>query len=142
MAVNGLLAPPAGEDSPPYDPSVLPAHRVVVVDPRPERRAITSLFVERCKPLTVVGLAGGLDEAETQIRAEQAGIAVVEIQMPVTEGLATIGVLHDRFPDLRIVVCSFHDDTATRDAARAQGADGYFTKPLDVAALGALVVTS
>jgi DNA-binding NarL/FixJ family response regulator len=111
----------------------------VLVDPRQERRAVTSLLVERCQPLTVVGLAGSLAEAEAQIRAEQADIALVEIQMPVTEGLATIGGLREQFPDLRIVVCSFHDELATREAARGRGADGYLTKPLQVEDLVSLV---
>lgn len=34
------------------------------VDPRPERRAITSALVERCADLTVAGRVGGLDDAD------------------------------------------------------------------------------
>ena len=106
--------------------------RVVLIDPRHERRAITNLIVQQCRPLTVVGLAGSLGEAESQIRAEHAHAALVEIQMPVTQGLATINALRNQFPDLRIVVCSFHSDSATRDAARTHGADSYLTKPLQI----------
>jgi len=124
----------------PTDAFLQPVRRVVLIDPRPERRAITSLVVERCAGLTVVGLAAGLGDADSQIRAEHADVAVLEIQLPVAEGLTTIATLRERFPDLRIVVCSFHKDSATREAARAQGADGYLTKPLQVADLLALVV--
>jgi DNA-binding NarL/FixJ family response regulator len=120
-------------------PSLLPGDsgphtisRVVLIDARQERRAIMSQLVERCPLLTVVGLAASLSEAEAQIRAEQADVALVEIQMPVTRGLATIGALREQFPNLRIVVCSFHDNSATREAARIHGADGYLTKPLQV----------
>ena len=112
----------------------------MLIDPREERRAVTKLLVERCLALTVVGLAGSFDEAETQIRAEQADVALVEIQMPVTQGLETIGALREKFPDLRIVVCSFHNDSATREAARTHGADGYLTKPLQVDELLLVVV--
>lgn len=113
--------------------------RVVLIDPRQERRAITGQLIEGCPRLTVVGLTGSLGEAETQIRAEHADVALVEIQMPVAQGLATIGALRDQFPDLRIVVCSFHNDSATRAAARMHGADGYLTKPLHVEDLLVLV---
>jgi len=106
--------------------------RVVLIDPREERRAITNLIIKNCRPITVVGLAGSLGEAETQIRAEHAHAALVEIQMPVTQGLVTITALRNQFPDLRIVVCSFHSDPATREAARTHGADGYLNKPLEV----------
>jgi two-component system chemotaxis response regulator CheY len=112
----------------------------VLIDPREERRAITNLIIKQCQPLTVVGLAGSLGEAETQIRAEHAHAALMEIQMPVTEGLATINALRNQFPDLRIVVCSFHDDAATRDAARTHGADGYLTKPLELDNLVQVIV--
>ena len=140
---NTLLARPARLHTPLLPTSGLSSiHRVVLVDPRPERRAITGLLVERCPQLRAVGLAGSLAEAETRIRAEQADVAVVEIQLPVAEGLATIGALRDLFPDLLIVVCSFHDDAATRDAARMHGADGYLPKPFRVEELLALVAGS
>src|SRR6476661_7743176 len=113
--------------------------RIVLIDPRPERRAITSMFVERSAALTVVGLAAGFADAEALIRVEHADAAVIEIQMPVAEGLAAIAAVRDRFPGLRIVVCSFRDDVATRESARALGADGYLIKPLDVSALVDLV---
>jgi DNA-binding NarL/FixJ family response regulator len=102
---------------------------VVLVDPREARRAIMHYFIDQCPVLTVVGLAADLDEAVTQIRAEQADVALVEIQMPLAEGLATIEALRAAFPDLRIVVCSFHDDAETRSAAQERGADGYLAKP-------------
>jgi DNA-binding NarL/FixJ family response regulator len=122
------------------DLSAPPPRRVVLIDPREDRRAITNLIVGQCPPLTVVGLAGSLGEAQTQIRAEHAHAALVEIQMPVTEGLATIDALRDQFPDLRIVVCSFHGDQATRDAALTNGADGYLTKPFELDALVHVIV--
>lgn len=141
--MNTLLIRPTRLHAPPSGDSGLPPiQRVVLVDPRQERRAITSLLVERCPQLSAVGLAGSLAEAETRIRAEQADIAIVEIQLPVTEGLVTIGALRELFPDLRIVVCSFHDDAATRDAARRHGADGYLTKPFRVEELLELVAGS
>jgi len=104
--------------------------RVVLIDPRPERRALMGLLVAQCPGLSVAGMAADLGEAETQIREKQADIAIVEIQMPVADGLAAIAALRAQFPDLRIAVCSFHDEAATREAARAQGADAYLSKPL------------
>jgi DNA-binding NarL/FixJ family response regulator len=113
--------------------------RIVLIDPREERRAIMSLLVELSPVLSVVGLAGTLDEAETLIRSEQADTAVIEIQMPIEQGLATVAGLRARFPDLRIVVCSFHLSLATQEAARRDGADGYLPKPLDLRDLVKLV---
>jgi DNA-binding NarL/FixJ family response regulator len=119
-----------------------PVRRVVIIDPRPERRTLTSWLVSQRAALTVVGEAGSLGEAEAQIRDEHADVALVEIQMPVAQGLATIGTLRAQFADLQIVVCSFHRDSASSDAARRLGADGYLTKPLRVDDLLELLTSS
>ena len=111
----------------------------MLIDPRPERREIMSLVVDRSPKLTVVGLAASLEEADALIRAEHADIALVEIQMPVADGLAAVGALRTAFPDLRIVVCSFRFDSTTREHARVAGADGYLTKPFRVEDLLPLV---
>ena len=134
MAPPSALLTPTPSLSQPQagDSDLTPVRRVVLIDSRQERRAITSGLVERCALLHVVGLTGTLSEAESQIRGAQADVAIVEIQLPVTQGLATISALRERFPELRIVVCSFHDDAATREAARTHGADGYLTKPVHV----------
>jgi len=129
---SAFLASVPSLSSHPGDPDFTPSRRVVVIDPRDERRALTARMVERCPPLNVVGLASNLNEAEPQIRAERADVVILEIQMPVTQGLATISALREQFPDLRIVVCSFHDDAATRESARMRGADGYLTKPIQI----------
>jgi DNA-binding NarL/FixJ family response regulator len=137
---SALLAPGKTTDEPRPDVSgQLPIGRAVLIDPRPERRAILALLVERSPRLTVVGLAGTLAEAEAQIRTERADVAILEIQMPVEQGLTTIAALRDMFPDLRIAACSFHSDSATREAAMLHGADGYLMKPLQLEALVALV---
>jgi DNA-binding NarL/FixJ family response regulator len=55
-------------------------------------------------------------------------VAVVEIQMPVNQGLEAIAALRRRSPALRIVVCSFHGDPATKELALGGGADVYLDK--------------
>jgi two-component system invasion response regulator UvrY len=115
--------------------------RVVVIDDRPERRAVTDFLLERSPLLDVVGSAGTLAEAEAAIRAGDANAALVEVQMPVPRGLTLIGALRERFSDLAIVVCSFRDDAITQAEARTQGADGYLSKPLQVEDLLAVLRT-
>lgn len=138
---NTMVAPKAGvSKASVVDPAAPPAHRVVLIDPREERRALMSMVVDRCPSLMVVGVAAGLNDAEQQIRTERADVALVEIQMPAAEGLVTIAALRQQFPDLRIVVCSFQKDSVTREAAKARGADGYLVKPLHVEDLLALVL--
>jgi DNA-binding NarL/FixJ family response regulator len=66
---------------------------------------------------------------------DDAVIVILDIQMPVEEGLNTIAVLRGRSPRLRIVVCSFHCEAATRQRALAHRADAYLVKPVGAADL-------
>jgi len=117
-----------------------PAFRVLLVDNRPERRELMRHLVAG------TGLAGP-DVAEAADAAEATAlldrddrdVAVVEIQLPVSLGLETIGALRSRGRGLRIVVCSFHGDEATKALAVAQGADAYLDKPVSSLSLQAVL---
>lgn len=111
------------------------AHRVVLLDPRADRRGVMRLFLGQCPSVLVVGDAGNLTDAEREVREGFADVVMLEIQMPVPEGLATIGLLRQHFPAVHVVVCSFHEDPATKEAATAAGADGYITKPFNASDL-------
>jgi len=105
--------------------------RVVMIDDRHDRRQLMSYVVEQAgDDVTVVGYADGPVSAVEAVDRLKANAVVLEIQLPVTQGLDTISALRDDFPDLRIVVCSFHQDATTKRAALARGADAYVVKPL------------
>lgn len=113
--------------------------RVVLVDPRPERRELMGHLVAS------TGLAAtGIAEAASAVEAmdvldrEDRDVAVVEIQMPVSEGLKAIAALRGRSSGLRIVVCTFLRDSATKALALAEGADAYLDKPVNSDALKTL----
>ncbi len=105
--------------------------RVVVIDDRQDRRQLMSYVVEQAgDDVSVVGYADGPVSAVEAVDRLHANVAVLEIQLPVIQGLDTISALREDFPALQIVVCSFHQDGTTKRAARARGADAYLVKPL------------
>jgi CheY-like chemotaxis protein len=108
-----------------------PLLRVMLVDARPERRELIRHLVQGTglTELDVDEAGSGAEAVELLDRADR-DVAVVEIQMPVNQGLETIAALRRRSPDLRIVVCSFHADPATRERALGGGADIYLDKPV------------
>ncbi len=123
-------------------PVVLPGQdvRVLVVDHRVERRQLMGHVVELGgDDIVVVGYAQDPAGAIDAVKRLDVTAALVEIQIPLPEGLATIAALRAASPSMRIVVCTFHDDEPTRAAALAQGADAYRVKPLSPRELAPLL---
>jgi CheY-like chemotaxis protein len=106
--------------------------RVLLVDTRPERRELMRHLVQGTGLAGIdVGEAGSGAEAVELLDQADRDVAVVEVQMPVSEGLETIAALRGRSSALRIVVCSFHSDPATKALALGGGADVYLDKPVN-----------
>jgi CheY-like chemotaxis protein len=105
--------------------------RVALVDSRPERREVMRHVVEGgVTGAVVVVEADTGDDAVAGIGAHNVEIAIVEIQMPVEDGLRTVAALRQHYPRLGIIVCSFRFDADIQTEARLQGADRYFRKPV------------
>jgi DNA-binding NtrC family response regulator len=71
------------------------------------------------------------------IQERNTGIAValVDLIMPVTDGLALLDELHRRDPDLAVVVMTGYGTIETAVEAIKRGAEDYLTKPMDAHAL-------
>jgi DNA-binding NarL/FixJ family response regulator len=109
-----------------------PVRRVVLVDARDERRELMRHLVEGDDAVAIlVGEAGNRTTAFAIVDEHQADSVVLDVQMPIVEGLATIRALRDRYPQLGIVVCSFDLDQATLKRVLAEGADACLAKPVN-----------
>jgi len=105
--------------------------RVVVIDHRHERRQLMSYVIGLGgDDISVVGYAEDPEAAVAAVDRLDAQAVVMDIQLPVAQGLDTITALRRDHPSLRIVVCTFHDDAKTRQEAIDRGADAYLIKPL------------
>ena len=105
--------------------------RVLVIDDRYDRRQLMGYVVEQGgADMSVIGYADGPVSAVEAVNRLNANAVILEIQLPIAQGLDTISALREDFPALRIVVCSFHHDATTKRSALARGADAYLVKPL------------
>ena len=105
--------------------------RIVLVDPRPERRAVLRTVIEHSDvPATVLGEADNEADAISQVERHAAALVVIDFQPPVQDGLAVVAALRARFPALVILVCSFDSAADIRQRALAEGADAYLLKPV------------
>jgi len=64
---------------------------------------------------------------------------IADVHMPGTNGISMIRRLRDRGNQVPIIIISALDPDRTRDQALAAGAQAYFSKPVDSAALLELI---
>jgi DNA-binding NarL/FixJ family response regulator len=115
--------------------------RIVLVDGKSERRAVMrSIVVLALGSESVVGLAANRTEAVEAVRSSGANAAIVDLDMPENEGVATIASLRTSHPHLAVVVCSFGSHRATRTEAVEAGADAYLAKPVSLEQIRAIKV--
>ena len=116
--------------APPANPP--PAEtRIILVDARPERRAVLRTILEHSDvPATVLDEAGDAAGAIHAVEAHAADLVILDLQSPVQDGLAAVTALRSRFPALVILVCSFLPADTMSPRALAAGADAYLPKPV------------
>lgn len=103
-------------------------HRIVVVDDTPDVRDLLSLMLGRAEDLEVVGQAGdGRQAIEVAERERPDGI-LLDLAMPVMDGLEALPHLRRLLPDAAIVVLSGFGAGAMAAQAREAGADDYVEK--------------
>jgi DNA-binding NarL/FixJ family response regulator len=95
-------------------------HRIV--------RAGLRRLIDECDDMTVVAEAADGQEAIQLIRTMTPDVAVIDLSMPLVDGLEVINRLHPEFPDLPIIVLTMHAENQYVVRAIESGAMGYITK--------------
>ena len=55
-------------------------------------------------------------------------VVLMDMQMPVLDGLQTTRLLRTQFPEVRVVIISMHDDPSLVSTMLAEGAHSYLVK--------------
>jgi two-component system, NarL family, response regulator DegU len=82
--------------------------------------------------LTVVAEAGDGGEAVRLVSELQPDVVLMDVSMPVLDGVEATRRLHADYPDLPIVILTMHGDEALRKEAVAAGATGFLTKDVSM----------
>ncbi len=76
----------------------------------------------------VVGEADNGEEALELVREHLPDVVLMDLSMPVLDGVSATRRITDEFPHVRVVVLTMHDDTQRTRSALEAGAIGYLTK--------------
>jgi len=102
--------------------------RLLLVDDHPPIREAVRRRLEAVPRFKVVGEAGDIRGALTQIPTLSPDLAVIDIGLGRASGLFLARVLQDQHPDTRVLIWSMHDNRRYVAAARKAGARGYVLK--------------
>jgi DNA-binding NarL/FixJ family response regulator len=102
--------------------------RVVVVDDQALVRGAFTVLVDSAPDLTTVGEAADGAEAVEVVARTRPDVVLMDIRMPVLDGLAATRAILGRDPSVRVLVLTTFDlDSYVYDALRA-GASGFLLK--------------
>ena len=102
--------------------------RVLIVDDQTLiRQGLTSLL--EVKPdIEVLGEAANGEEAISQIEALHPDVVLMDMRMPVMDGVAATEIISQRFPETKVLVLSTFDNDDFVRQAMGLGAKGYLLK--------------
>jgi CheY-like chemotaxis protein len=116
------------ETSIPTKPSLDQPRRVVVIDDNEDLRLLFATALSLDGRFEVVGeAANGAEGVELCRRLQPDGL-LIDVRMPVMDGLTAVPLIREACPSARIVVLSAEDSPQVVETATANGADAFVTK--------------
>jgi DNA-binding NarL/FixJ family response regulator len=105
--------------------------KVVIADDQRVVRDGLATIVGGFSDTEVVGLAGDGQEALDLVAAHGPDVVLMDLRMPRLDGVEATRTLHERHPDVPVVVLTTYADDDSVVAALSAGAAGYLTKDAD-----------
>lgn len=106
---------------------------LVLVDDAPEVRGVIRALLRRDPTFSVIGEAGDGAEGVRAVGELQPDLVLLDLAMPVMDGLTALPLIQKAAPDTRIVVLSAFGTDRTVEAAMAAGATAFIHKGGDLA---------
>jgi len=103
-------------------------HSILIVDDHPLVRVGLKSLIEAEADLKICGETGQIGEALDLVRATEPDLAIVDLTLADGNGLELVKRLAAQQEDLRILVCSMHDESLFAQRVLSAGAMGYINK--------------
>ncbi len=126
-------APPRPVVARPLKPTARRPLKILLVEDNAVNQRLAARLLEAAGH--VVALAGDGREALARLQAEEPDLVLMDVQMPVMDGLQAAAEIRARERGtqrhLPVVAMTAHAMSGDRERCLAAGMDGYVTKPID-----------
>ena len=102
--------------------------RILIVDDQNLIREGIKVLLEKAVEIEIVGDASSGESALEKIAAIQPDVVLLDIDLPGIDGLTVADRIRLKFPKIKIIMLSSHDDKRYVAKATALGAKGYLLK--------------
>ena len=106
--------------------------RVVLVDDQALFREGLRTLLSTRADIEVVGEAADGAQAVVMVGQTQPAVVLMDLQMPVMDGVQATAKLRERFPEVRVLVLTTFDDEGNVFGALRAGAAGYLLKDVSL----------
>jgi DNA-binding NarL/FixJ family response regulator len=113
--------------------------RVVLVDDHPLIHQAFGHYLAETDDFEVVGIATSGAQVAPLVARTAPDIVVLDLHMPVLDGLHCLAVLREKYPRVTVVMFSGADDPQTIEDVLSAGAAAYVYKSIDPADLPAIL---
>jgi DNA-binding NarL/FixJ family response regulator len=110
------------------EPSTQPVRLAIVDDHILFRKGLRALLGGYAGIEVVCEAGNGQELLECLDQGARPDVALMDMQMPILDGLQTTRLLRTQFPSVRVVIISMHDDPSLVSTVMAEGAHSYLVK--------------
>ena len=104
--------------------------RIMIVEDQPSVRKGLHMRLNVEEDFSVIGEATDGEAAVALARSLHPDVVLMDVEMPLMDGLSAAKAIHEIYPHVAIVFLSIHDDALTRARAEAAGAAAFVPKSL------------
>lgn len=108
---------------------------VLVVDDQNTIHRIIESYLEQESDLNIVGFALNGQEAIDKVSELQPDVVLMDIEMPVMDGLTATKIITDSYVNTKILTLTVHDNDELLNKSLKNGAKGYLLKTASAAEL-------
>lgn len=102
--------------------------KVLIVDDQKTVQEILRSYLEADPNLEFVGYANNGQEAIDLIQVHQPNVVLMDIEMPVMDGLTATQIISEQFVNTSVLIISVHNEETYLNSALQVGAKGYLKK--------------
>ncbi len=102
--------------------------KVLIVDDQKTVQEVLKSYIEADPGLEFIGCAGNGQEAIDLIKIHQPQVVLMDIEMPVMDGLTATQIISEQFVNTNVLIISVHNEESYLNSALQVGAKGYLKK--------------